>query len=60
MVRHKSEFDSSKTPPVRQSPFTFRKIQSRELYEPLPEGEPTPNTPIRFRVRLYQPGRGDN
>lgn len=59
MVRQKIDVESSKQPQTRQ-PFTFRKIQSRELYEPLPEGEHPAHTPIRFRVRLYQPGRTEN
>jgi hypothetical protein len=57
MVRPKSELHS-KTVPLRQTPFTFRKIQSRELYDPLPEGDA--NTRVKFRVRLYQPGRTEN
>jgi hypothetical protein len=57
MIRSKSELHS-KTVPPRQTPFTFRKIQSRELYDPLPEGDA--NTRIKFRVRLYQPGRNEN
>jgi hypothetical protein len=54
MARSKSDLQE-KSAPLRQSPFTFRRIHARELYEPLPEGDP--NTRVKFRVRIYQPGR---
>jgi hypothetical protein len=57
MVRTKYELQN-RTSALRQAPFTFRRIQARELYEPSQENDA--NTRIKFRVRLYQPGRREN
>jgi hypothetical protein len=54
MIRSKNDLQA-KQAQLRQSPFTFRRIQARELYEPLNEGDGA--TRVKFRVRLYQPGR---
>jgi len=40
---------------LRQAPFAFRRIHARELYEP--SGENEGHSRVKFRVRLYQPGR---
>ena len=40
---------------AKQSPFTFRRIQTRELYQPTNESD---GTRVRFRVRVQILGRG--
>jgi len=39
----------------KQSPFTFRRIQTRELYQPANESD---GNRVRFRVRVQILGRG--
>jgi len=56
MVRAKSS-SALKISARRESPFAFRRIQDRELYQPSHDSE-TANR-IRFRVRLFQSGRFD-
>ena len=58
MVRSKSDLPGKTVPLRHGASFTFRRIQARELYEPLPEGDA--NTRVKFRVRLYQPGRNES
>ncbi|MGZ8898922.1 MAG: hypothetical protein ACXW3Z_02415 [Limisphaerales bacterium] len=54
MARQKTEEFSKDA--GKQSPFTFRRIQSRELYQPANDADG--NTRVRFRVRVQILGRG--
>jgi hypothetical protein len=54
MTRQKTEEFSKDA--GKQSPFTFRRIQSRELYQPANDADG--NTRVRFRVRVQILGRG--
>jgi hypothetical protein len=56
MTRSKSE-ELSKTA-GKQSPFTFRRIQSRELYQPANDADGQGR--LRFRVKVQILGRGAN
>lgn len=55
MARPKIE-DMGKSAEVRQTSFTFRRIQSRELYQPTNDADG--NGRVRFRVRVQALGRG--
>jgi hypothetical protein len=39
---------------MRQTPFTFRRIQARELYQP---SQSDSNARVRFRIRVQAIGR---
>jgi hypothetical protein len=54
MVRSKDE-SQSKAAGLRQSSFTFRRIQARELYQPSQESEAANR--LRFRIRVQLIGR---
>ena len=54
MVRPKTEEFSKAV--GKQSPFTFRRIQSRELYQPANDADGQGR--VRFRVRVQILGRG--
>ncbi len=55
MVRSKDE-SQSKTEGLKQSSFAFRRIHSRELYQPSQESEPNR---LRFRIRVQLIGRAN-
>ena len=54
MARPKVE-DLSKSAEMKQTSFAFRRIQSRELYQPAQDADG--NGRVRFRVRVQALGR---
>jgi hypothetical protein len=54
MARPKVE-DLGKSAEVKQTSFAFRRIQTRELYQPAQDADG--NARVRFRVRVQALGR---
>jgi hypothetical protein len=55
MIRTKT---AAKLAARRESPFAFRRIQDRELYQPSQDSDPQAR--IRYRIRIHSLGRSQS